>query len=282
MPVSGTSFEGRLDDAAGDSADWYLLTLPAGKGLEVSMTVTAGIRSVLLYLLDENGAPFHRAPDGTLVAGYRIENWGGGGVLRFDLVQHPGRFHVGVVRDFFSNEGTYGFRFVPVDLADLALDALTVTPMQVDTDAGPLPLSLARAVTVVVRNHGAAAATAKVEAWTTSPNDPTTPRRYLGSVSVPLAPGESRTVTLTWSTLGQVGEADVHARASTRWESSLDDNRLSVRSSVLAGSTGMGVDLLNNHADAFVASAGTSFGSGAGAAAALPFLGIVTVGQYDP
>lgn len=282
LPFAGSQLQGYLDDSTGDSADWYIMTgLPANKGLSVVLD-TDGVDNVIIYLLDANGNPFIRS-NGQLISGYRIDNFFGGAArYHFDIVPSIGVFYLGVVRDFWSNQGTYEFNFGIVDLADLAVSAITVTPVTVHSDAGPIPVSLVRTVSVTVENHGDAAAPSTIDVWVTPVSDPTGARRRVGTATVDLAVGESKTITFEWQTTGQIGDMDLHARAATFWESALEDNEATLRQFVTVGSTGLGIDLLNHNAGAAGVSAGMSFGRGTGAGVTLPVAGTTTVGQYDP
>lgn len=282
LPFPDSHLQGFLDDSNGDSADWYLMTgLPAGKGLSVDLN-TNGVDNVIIYLLDEDGNPFIRN-NGQLISGYRIDNfWGGPARYHFDIIPSVGVFYLGVVTDFWSNQGTYDFNFATVDLADLAVNAITVDAVTVQSDAGPLPISLVRKVSVTVENHGAAAAPSTIDVWVTPVADPRGARRHVGTATVNIGVGETKQFTFEWQTTGEIGDMDVHARASTYWESTLADNEAALRQFVIVGSTGLGVDLLNHNVKAAGASAGTSFGRGTGAGVTLPVGGTTTVGQYDP
>jgi len=284
LSFNGTDLTGTLDDPNGDSADWYLMTgLPAHQGLSVDLQTT-GLWGIAITLLDQNGNPFLHDQNGQLISGYYTDNFGGAPArYHFDIIPSPGAFYLGITRNFWSNQGTYEFNFTTVALADLAVDSITITPVTIQSDLGPLPASVERIVNVTVENHGAADAPSVVDVWVNPANDPSGSRRHVGTISLTIPAGQSRTVLLEWQTTGELGDMDVHAHASTHWEANLGDNELVTRQFVLVGQLGQGVDLLNHNVDADgVASAGTSYGRGTGAGITLPLLGTTSVGQYDP
>lgn len=282
LPVAGTSFSGELRSSQGDEADWYYLTgIPAGMGAEVTITV-AGIRDVIIYLYDANGAPFQRNADGALISGYNFEPWGSAGSGTFDIVGTPGPFYVGVVEDFFSNEGTYEFSFELRPLVDVAVEGLAAEPVEIESDAGTIPASVVRLVDVTVRGGGATA-DVLVDVWATPVGGATTARRHVGAQTVRVAPGEVRVLTFEWSTVGQAGDFDLRARASTFWEAALENNEAVLRQRILVGSVGLGVDALNHRVAAQGASVGTSWGRGIGAQVDTPApVAPLTFGAYDP
>ncbi|MCA1831691.1 MAG: carboxypeptidase-like regulatory domain-containing protein [Actinomycetota bacterium] len=125
---------------------------------------------------------------------------------------------------------------------DLAVSALSVTPIPLSTDQGTLPLSSGwvRDVEVTVDNVGSAATSwADLQVWVTTDTDsaPT----YIGSTQVELGAGQHVSKTYRWNGFGSAGDATVHALVCAFDDPNERNNEAEVRSYVVAGGTGFGV-----------------------------------------
>ena len=222
LPVSVWTFQGALDPAGGDSEDWFQVPVPAGRLIEVTLTPHAADHD--LRVLSTN----HDFFDIGWTRGERIEER--------VIAQTSGTgLYVGVSH---GGGGASGYT-VTLSLSDLALPDLRITRFEVAPEG--VPGQTARDVTVTVENVGTVAAVdAPFEVWTEQGQA----ARLLHASLLSLAPGESRTVTVAWDTLGQVGNVTLYARAFNL-DAEPADNLAKTVAAVLVA-TPRGRDLLNH------------------------------------
>lgn len=256
VPVG--AFSGSLLEPEGDAQDWYRVLVPAGKGVRVTMTPPSG-SDFDLYMLSDEGAYLRGST-----------NWGSAVETVVTGTPSAG-VRIGV--SAWHGSGAYAVTVEIVDLPDVRIVGMEVTPVPVTTDSGPLPdaagpvsLGTQRRVAVTLQNVGLAAAEGWLATWTTQSNGD----RDIGEAQISLAPGEEATFTFTWDATGQVGDAQVRASAYVPADLDRSDNEASTNGYAMVGNVGVGVDALNHYAytpTPFVgARAGTYYaGYGAGA-----------------
>lgn len=228
IDVALTSFTGTLDPLDNDRADWYRFIVPPGKGLRVTMQPATADFDLLV-----------RDDQGSVIGG----GWRSGNATEVTTVApSTGAARIGVVP--WSGSGGYSVSLEIVELPNLAVRSVAVSPVPVETDMGPLFTGTQRIVRVVVENHGEAATLARVDVWSHQQDS----QRAIGGQYLELAPGAVIELTFDWDATGQLGDADVTAYVygmlpDLDWS----DNSASTSSYAVVGGSGFGVDLLNNY-----------------------------------
>lgn len=226
--------DGQLVPEEGDQEDWYRVEADPSKGIRVTLTSDTG--GLALEIMHENGW-FLDSACCTGGPGAGIDLFTSGAPAYRILVQAC------------CEGGPYHLDMELVDLADLAIEDVTIHHRPVSIDTGPTPLSTQRTVDVTVRNIGNGnALMASVGASVR--HDLTSGQRSIGGDELPdLGPGEAAALSFDWDATGEVGDVTVVVDVFTPLDASFENNHAEVRDSVLVGGIGTSADVVGHQFD---------------------------------
>lgn len=217
LPVALGTFEGSLPRL--DHSDHFRYVLPAGIGVRIIVTPLEG--EVALYTLKADGSI--RSGTALSASPAEIRSVAYDGIV--GLVVIAGQWPVA-----YRVEASQMMR------DDIAIIALEVT----ERDA----LGLQRDVRVVVENQGAGHNGGSDERLSVTAVHADGSTRLVGWAGWwQVAPGETRELTISWDTAGELGDVQLVATMHHPRDEDQSDNVLAIRQTVL--SEGEGTDLLN-------------------------------------
>ncbi len=222
-PSHAGSFEGDLTDPA----DWFRIQGTTEEWVTIDVSEMGKRTDVEL-----------RSPDGSLIDS---GTWGTTATFETSV---PAEW---LLLGFLDRGSDYAFSITRHQRPNLAVTGLDVTHENLTTDAGDLPTGTQRTVDVGLANLGPGSSVdGWLQVWVTHElSTGTDQRRVLHDGPITLAPGEERTLAITWDGTGELGDATVHALVSSRFDLDAQDDRMEQESYVVVGNTGPGVDLLN-------------------------------------
>lgn len=219
----------------GDGADWFRVSVPAGKGLVAHAFSPNG--GLDLRIVSDDGRQT-LWQNGCCQEGFQkcCSNDVGGAVRA--TVARVGIFNAGANGDYYLD-------LKVVDLFDLQITRVDIEDRPIATAAaGQLPVGTMRVVRVSVTNHGPGDAIftgvgANVQhEWGG--------QRDLGGQGFDALPaGASTLVEIPWDTTGEAGDVTVHVGTGSPLELNGSNNGMQVRTYVHAGNVGTSVDVLS-------------------------------------
>lgn len=193
------TYTGRIGEG-NDTADWYNVTHPAGKGVRATLSIETWGHHQLVVGPDARVA-WADSPNGTMGTAS-------------GTAAGPGYVHVGVAAwpSWYLVPANYTLTVEHVDLADLAITDVRVVNASLGVGDHPSPTK--RRIEVDVVNLGSAEDAGSVVVTANTPTDGR--RTEVGNARLLLAPGEARTVAFDWDATGTVGHVRLRAQAAAR------------------------------------------------------------------
>ncbi|HWG91855.1 MAG TPA: hypothetical protein VNZ52_13480 [Candidatus Thermoplasmatota archaeon] len=220
-----------------DTADWYRVSVPAGLGLQATLSLKNGphVHLVILdqfgyYLGDAHVSPQEwEHPNATLNATLAV---GGGSV-----------FLVGV-EAWEPAEVVYFFSLEAVPIPDLAVTAIEVTNKPVlRTDMMDISPGTRREIAVSLGNLGAGIGVGTLRVYASART--TGDLELIGGAYVSVREGEVETVVFTWNAVGYAGDVTLYAFLEPWWtpDGNPGNNFRYVDHYVIVGGTGYGASV---------------------------------------
>lgn len=233
IPANASFFGGHLDPSAGDTADWYVVHVPAGKGihLEAGSVLNGndwgGVSLVVL------------TPIGDQVADLWFGNW----VSQTDFVAPEDTLLVGVtVQTYWTSDYTadYNISFTPFELPSVGVQIGEVHDVPLQIEGGATPAGLHRAIPVTLVNSGLGEGVTHLHVAIQHPTEGS--ERVLFDGYVDMLPGATWSQDVLWDSTGEAGDVRIVASAQTPFDTNPRDDSAERGSFVLVGGTGQGVD----------------------------------------
>ena len=213
--LSPGMYTGGVDDWAGDPGDWYLVGVPAGEFLR--LTVTGSIEGTIEF----------RTLSGGTIAIYT--HFG-----TFEMISSEGGVRFGL-----GGRGDYTLAVGMFEAPDLGVQSLRATSRNVTVQETSTPLSgLDWNFEVDVANLGPGHGTGSLELWAEgrSGTDPA----LVGTKNVSLSEGAESTIFFEWSSVGSVGDVRIRARLHAPHDPQPMNNEQTYAISFFIGGTGHG------------------------------------------
>ncbi|MBI4392969.1 MAG: hypothetical protein HY556_04095 [Euryarchaeota archaeon] len=227
----GPSGNGILAPEDSDFQDWYRVTVPAGKGIHVSLSSPTGGLQLEI-----------RSDDQSFVTNACCNN---GPSTWSELYAYTSgtAYRIGV--SACCSGGPYALTTEAVDLFDLSIAAVRVVNRPIMTDAVDAPVSTQRTIEIDVGNNGPGGAfqsgvNVRAEHEFSGGRD-------VGNAGIPfIAPGGQTTVSIPWDATGQVGDVALQIDVGGPLDSNWQNNHATVTWYALVGNVGGGADLASH------------------------------------